>query len=263
MSQNKKLHEYAAALYKAQMEKTPIPPLTDQDSSLTIEDAYKIQQEVVQMKLDAGYRAIGKKIGLTSKEIRKQIGVFEPDYGIITSEGLLQDAGELYMENYIAPRIEAEIVFVLGKDITKDMYPVKASDIIDCTLGVAPALEIVDSRIKDWKIKIQDTISDSASYAAIVMGSQLTPLSGLDLSILGMAAYRNGELVHASSSAAVMGNPINAVIWLVNKMLGYGLEFKKGEVLLSGSLTAVFDMKAGDHIEVKFDRLGSVSLLIR
>ncbi|MGI6654197.1 MAG: 2-keto-4-pentenoate hydratase [Christensenellales bacterium] len=263
MSQTKNLHELAVALYNAQKTKTPIPPLTDQRDDLTIEDAYEIQQEVVQMKLADGYKIIGKKIGLTSKEIRKQIGVFEPDYGIITSEGLLTDGGELYMSDFIAPRIESEIVFVLGKDITKDMYPVKASDIIDCTLGVAPALEIVDSRIQDWRIKIQDTISDAASYAAIVTGSRLTPLKDLDLDIIGMAAYKNGELVQASCSAAVMGNPINAIIWLVNKMLSYGLEFKKGELLLSGSLTPVFDMQAGDHIQVKFDRLGSVSLLIR
>lgn len=263
MINQENLHEYATALYNAQVDKVPIAPLTDQCSSLTIEDAYAIQQEVVQMKLAAGHRVIGKKIGLTSKEIRKQVGVFEPDYGILTSEGLLTDGGELKMENFIAPRIEAEIAFILGKDIGKSMYPVKASDIIDCTLGVVPALEIVDSRIEDWKIRIQDTISDSASYAAIVMGSRLTPLTNLDLDIVGMAAYKNGELVHASSSAAVMGNPINAIIWLVNKMLGFGLEFKKGEVVLSGSLTPVFSMQAGDHVQVKFDHLGSVSLLIR
>lgn len=263
MSQSKNLHEYAVALYQAQLTKTPIAPLTEQCDSLTIQDAYAIAGQVVQMKLADGHHVIGKKVGLTSKEIRKQVGVFEPDYGVITSEGLLVDGGELHMDNFIAPRIEAEIAFVLGRDITPDMYPVKASDIIHCTLGVVPALEIVDSRIRDWKIKIQDTISDSASYAAIVMGSRITPLDDLDLDIIGMAAYKNGELVHASSSAAVMGNPINAMIWVVNKMLSLGLTFKKGEVVLSGSFTPVFDMQAGDHIFVKFDHLGTVSLLIR
>ena len=257
------LHQLAKDLYRAQVEKSPIPALTDNYPDLTIEDAYEIQQEVVRLKLQDGLKVIGKKIGLTSKEIRKQIGVFEPDYGIITSEGLLEDGGELHMDRYIAPRIESEIAFILKQDITLDMYPVMPSDIISATLGVVPALEIVDSRVKDWKIKIQDTISDSASYAAIAMGSRITPLDGLDLSIIGMAAYKNGELVQTASSAAVMGNPINAMVWLVNKMLSFGLTFKKGEVVLSGSFTPVFDIKAGDHVFVKFDRLGSVLLSIR
>lgn len=255
--------DLAKQLFDAQMNQQPIEALTDQEPSITIEDAYRIQMEVVKLKQQHGLKIIGKKIGLTGKAIREQIGVFEPDYGIITSEGLLMDGGELMMQDFIAPRIESEIAFVLSRDITKDMYPVMASDIIAATRGVMPALEIVDSRIKDWKIKIQDTVSDAASYAAIVLGSKLTPLSDLDLDVIGMAAYKNGELVSSGSSAAVMGNPINAMVWLANKLLSLGVELKAGEVILSGSFTPVFDIKKGDAIHVKFDRIGSVSLLIR
>ncbi|HHT50706.1 MAG TPA: 2-keto-4-pentenoate hydratase [Eubacteriaceae bacterium] len=253
----------ANELYTAQKTCTPIEAITDRYPQITIEEAYEVQLEVLKLKEADGIHVIGKKIGLTNKAIRDQIGVQEPDYGIITSEGLLLDGDFLYMDNFIAPRIETEIAFILSKDITKDIYPVKPTDIIEATYGIAPALEIVDSRVKDWKIKIQDTVSDAASYGAVVLGNRITKLKGLDLRLIGMAAYLNGELVQNGSSAAVMGNPINSMVWLANKLLNLGMEMKKGEIIISGSLTPVFDIKAGDTVNVIFDHLGSVSLAIR
>lgn len=257
------LKDLAKELYTSQKTRTPIEPISNRYPDITIEEAYEIQLEVVKLKEADGLHVIGKKIGLTNKPIRDQIGVQEPDYGIITSEGIILDGETLYMDHFIAPRIESEIAFILSKDITKEMYPVKPTDIIDATYGIAPALEIVDSRIKDWKIKIQDTVSDAASYAAIALGNRITKLDGLDLRLIGMAAYLNGELVQNGSSAAVMGNPINSMVWLANKLLSLGVEMKKGEIVLSGSLTPVFEIKNGDNVNVIFDHLGSVSLNIR
>ena len=137
-----------------------------------------------------------------------------------------------------------------------------SKDNLEATLGICPALEVVDSRIKDWKIKIQDTVSDAASYARIVVGNQVTPLDGLDLRVIGMATYLNGELVVSGSSASVMGNPIEAVKWLANKLLELGVELKKGEIILSGSLTPVFEIKKGDSITAVFDHLGEVSVKV-
>lgn len=255
--------QLARELYEAQKNSVPMIAITDRYPDITLEEAYEIQLEVVELKKKDGIHIIGKKIGLTNKPIREQIGVFEPDYGIITSDGLLYDGDVLHMSNFIAPRIESEIAFILGEDITMDQYPVKPCDIIRATYGIAPALEVVDSRIKDWKIKIQDTVSDAASYAAIVLGNKITRLDGLDLRILGMSAYQNGELVQHGSSGAVMGNPINAVVWLANKLLSLGLELKKDEIILSGSFTPVFPIQAGDTVHVVFDHLGEVSLCIR
>lgn len=255
----KLIKDCALEIYNAEKNCSPMGALTDRFSDITIEDAYKIQMAVVDLKLKDGEKIIGKKIGLTNKAIREQIGVHEPDYGIITSSGFVGDGGELDSTTLIAPRIEPEIAFVLKSDLTVDMYPVNNMDIINATLGICPALEVVDSRVKDWKIKIQDTISDSASYARIVLGNRITPLDGLDLRVIGMASYVNGELVTHGSSANVMGNPIEAVTWLTNKLLKYGVELKAGEIILSGSFTPVFSIKKGDSVLAIFDRLGEVS----
>lgn len=258
-----KMNEFAHMLYEAQKQRLPMIALTEQCPEITLDDAYQIQMKVIELKAQDGIKVIGKKIGLTNQAIREQIGVYEPDYATITSEGLYHDGGTLFMDNYIAPRIESEIAFILGSDLTIDMYPIKPCDIIQATYGIAPALEIVDSLIKNWKIKIQDTVSDSASYGGIVLGNKITKLDGLDLRVLGLAAYLNGELVQHGAGAAVMGNPINSLTWLANKCLSLGIELKKGEIILTGSFTPVFDIHENDHVHFIFDHLGEVSLNIR
>lgn len=225
---------------------------------ITIEDAYKIQDRVIELKLERGEKIIGKKIGLTSKGIREQIGVFEPDYGTLTDRGLIYGKEEIDLSTLIDPKIEAEIVFVLKEDLKGPV--VTPWDVIRATEGIMPALEIVDTRFNSWNFKIYDTISDSASYARIVVGDKMTKLDDLDLSVVGMASYKNGELINTASGAAVMGNPINSVVWLANKMIEFGNYLKKGEIVLSGSFTPVFPIKPGDHVNVIFDRIGSVTL---
>lgn len=225
---------------------------------ITIEDAYKIQDRVIELKLERGESIIGKKIGLTSKGIREQIGVFEPDYGTLTNRGLIIGKEELDLSTLIEPKIEPELVFILKDDLKGPV--VTPWDVISATEGVMPALEIVDTRFDSWNFKIFDTVADSASYAKIVVGDKMTKLDDLDLSIIGMASYKNGELIDTASGAAVMGNPINAVVWLANKMIEFGSYLKKGEVILSGSFTPVFPIEAGDYVNVSFDRIGSVTL---
>lgn len=224
---------------------------------VTMQDAYNIQNKVIELKLARGEVIIGRKIGLTSKGIREQIGVFEPDYGTLTNRGLVLNHEDIDVSKLIEPKIEAEIVFVLKSDLKGPV--VTPWDVINATEGIMPALEIVDTRYDSWNFKIFDTIADSASYARIITGDNLTKLDGVDLSVIGMATYKNGELINTASGAAVMGNPINSVVWLANKMLEFGNCLKKGEVILSGSLTPVFPFEKGDSIHVVFDRIGSVS----
>lgn len=239
---------------------TPIPPLTDRYTNITVPDAYAIQKAVIDLKTTRGENVIGKKIGLTSKGIRDQVGVQEPDYGIMTSAGVVLSGETIDLSKMICPRIEAEIIFVLKKDL--DMPFVTAWDVIDATAGVMPGLEIVDSRIQDWRIRIQDTVADGASYARVVTGgNRLVPINELDLSMVPMASYRNGELMFTSCGAAVMAsNPINSVVWLANKMASYGAPLRAGELILSGAFTPVFDFRPGDHVVARFGALGQVEL---
>lgn len=255
---NKELvNELAIELIDAEDNCKTIDRISTRYPDISMEDAYTIQDRVIELKLARGESIIGKKIGLTSKGIREQIGVFEPDYGTLTDRGLVLNHNEIDISKLIEPKIEAEIVFVLKSDLTGPI--VTPWDVINATEGIMPALEIVDTRYNSWNFKIFDTVADSASYARIITGDKLTKLDGIDLSLIGMATYKNGELVDTACGAAVMGNPINAVVWLANKMLELGNCLKKGEVILSGSLTPVFPFEAGDSIHVEFDRIGSVS----
>ena len=258
--ENALIEKLADELLAAEDNATPIPPLTDRYPDITVPDAYAIQKAVIDRKVARGEVVIGKKIGLTSQGIRDQIGVQEPDYGIMTSAGVVKDGECIDVSKMICPRIEAEIVFVLKKDLDKDY--ITAWDVIDATAGVMPALEVVDSRIQDWRIKIQDTVSDSASYARVVTGgNKLVPIDDLDLSMVPMASFRNGELMFTGCDAAVMGsNPVNSVVWLANKMKQYGSPLRAGELILSGAFTPVFDFRPGDHVYVRFGPLGNVSL---
>ena len=223
MMDQKLVQMLASELLQAEDTATPIPPLTDRYPDITIPDAYAIQKAVIDLKTARGETVIGKKIGLTSQGIRDQVGVQEPDYGVMTSAGVVNDGECIDVSRMICPRIEAEIVFVLKKTLDKDY--ITAWDVIDATAGVMPALEIVDSRIQDWRIKIQDTISDSASYARVVTGgNKLVPINDLDLSMVPMASLQAGELI------------------------------------LSGAFTPVFDFRPGDHVFVRFGPLGNVSL---
>ncbi len=178
----------------------------------------------------------------------------------MTDAGWVKDDECIDAGKMIYPRIEAEIVFVLKKDLDKKV--VTAWDVIDATAGVMPALEIVDSRIKDWRIKIQDTVSDAASYARVVTGgNRLVPINDLDLSMIPMTSFRNGELMYTGCGAAVMAsNPVNSVVWLANKMNSFGTPLRAGEIILSGAFTPVFDLRPGDHVFVRFGPLGNVSL---
>ena len=191
-------------------------------------------------------------------QLKAMLRVKEPDYGHILNGMVVMEGEEIPTSELIQPRIEGEMAFVLKKELKGP--GVTLTDVIRCSEGVIPSLEIIDSRITDWKIKLADTVADNASSARIVLGGKITPLLGLDLRTVGMTLEKNGEVVATATGAAVLGNPAHAVAWLANKLAVYGISLRKGEVVLSGSLTAALPVAAGDFIRADFGLLGDVKI---
>jgi 2-oxopent-4-enoate/cis-2-oxohex-4-enoate hydratase len=243
------------ALYAAWTEKRTIQPLIETHPEIKIEDAYKIQERYIARRLQAGESIIGKKIGVTSKPVQDFLGVFEPDFGQLTSGMLFTEAQGIKTSTLIQPKAEAELAFVLKKDLVGP--GITATDVLAATDYVVPCFEVVDSRITDWKIKIQDTVADNASCGVFVLGQDKVEPRKVDLSLAGMAVYRNGELHSTSVGAAVQGSPVNAVVWLANTLGRLGLPFRAGEIILSGSQSALIPVVAGDELKCTIGGVGS------
>lgn len=255
MSANRE--KLAESLYEARLRRTPCDPLTERFPGLTIADAYAISDLNLKRRLgQAGVRLVGKKIGLTSRAVQKQLGVEEPDYGYLTSDMNVPMGENVPLSALIQPRAEGETAFVLKKRL---MGPgVKPEDVIEATDYVVPCIEIIDSRVCDWKIKIQDTVADNASSALFVLGKDKRSLRGLDLPSLSMSLRVNGEERSKGTGAACLDNPVFAVTWLANKMGEHGVALEPGDVILSGAFGPVVPVKAGERVDVEFAGLGAV-----
>lgn len=245
-------------LYDALKGRHVVEPLTSRHADITIDDAYRIQQRLNTRRIDAGERIIGKKIGVTSAAVMNMLGVYQPDFGMLT-DGMVYNEGEAIPANtLIQPKAEGEIAFVLKKDLIGP--GVTGADVLAATEGVMACFEIVDSRIKDWKIKIQDTVADNASCGVFVLGDKLVDPRGVDLNTCGMILEKNGEIVATGAGAAALGAPVNAVAWLANTLGRRGIPLKAGEVILSGSLAIMVPVKAGDSLRVTIGGIGGCSV---
>ncbi|OVZ59809.1 2-oxopent-4-enoate hydratase [Pigmentiphaga sp. NML030171] len=245
-------------LYQALTGRTVVDPLTSRHPGITIENAYHIQQRMIERRVQAGERIIGKKIGVTSRAVMNMLGVYQPDFGYML-DGMIYNEGEaIDIGTLIQPKAEGEIAFILKKDL---MGPgISNADVLAATECVMPCFEIVDSRIRDWKIKVQDTVADNASCGVFVLGDQAVDPRKIDLSLCGMVLEKNGEIVATGAGAAALGSPLNAVTWLANTMGRLGIPLKAGEVILSGALAAMFPAQAGDNFRVSIGGLGSCSV---
>jgi len=249
MIDEEKIVEFAQELVAAEDERKPIDPITER-AELSIEDAYKIQLEIIKMKTGRGEKVVGKKIGLTSKRMQQAIGVYQPDFGHITDKMIIAEGYPIPLSELIQPKIEVEIAFILKDDLIGP--GVTAAEVLRCTMGFLPAFEVIDSRIKGWKIKIQDTIADNASIGRVILGSPLSNLYGIDLRSVGVVVRKNGEVIETAAGAAVLGNPLESVAWLANKLSEHGVNPSAGEIVLSGSLIAPIEIKLGDVIQAEF-----------
>lgn len=245
-------------LFDAMRARAVVEPLSSRYPALTIDDAYCIQQVMNERRLAAGERIIGHKIGLTSKVVMQMLGVDQPDFGVLTDAMLHNDGATIDSSSSIQPKAEGEIAFLLKRDLCGP--GVSAVDVLAATEGLMACFEIVDSRVRDWKIKIQDTIADNASCGALVLGGRLIDPRDVDLVHCGMVLEKNGEVVATGAGAAAMGSPANAVAWLANALGARGVKLKAGEVILSGSLAAMVPAARGDNLRVEIGGLGTCSV---
>lgn len=248
----------ADALAAAERDRAPIPPLTDTWPGIDVEDAYAVQRLLAEGRIAAGARLRGLKVGLTAKAMQQMLGVDEPDYGHLFDDMFVLEGGAIDTSQLTAPRVEVELAFVLGERLQGP--GVTVADVLRATAYVCPSLEIIDSRVADWKIKLADTIADNGSSCKVVLGGSPATLDSIDPRLIGATLRINGELVETGATGAVLGNPVNAVAWLANKLAPYGIALEAGYTVLPGSCTKAVNVSAGDTVRADFDGIGHVTV---
>ena len=247
-------------LFDALRQRRTLAPLTARHADITIDDAYRISLRLLERREAAGERLIGKKIGVTSKPVQDMLGVFQPDFGFLTDAMQFADGATVSLKQagLIQPRAEGEIAFMLKSDLQGP--GVTREDVLAATEWVAPCFEIVDSRIHDWKIKIQDTVADNASCGVFVVGTRHTDPRALDLAAAAMQMWKNDAPAGSGLGSAVQGHPAEAVAWLANTLGAFGIPFRAGELILSGSLAPLVPALAGDRFTMQIEGLGGCSV---
>ncbi len=248
----------AADLAEAERTRVPMDPLTAAHPDIDVVDAYEIQLINIRARVADGARVIGHKVGLSSAAMQKMMGVDEPDYGHLLAEMQVFEDVAVQSSRFLYPRVEVEVGFVLADDLpgagcTED-------DVLAATAAFAPAIELIDTRIKDWKIKLCDTIADNASSAGWVLGEARVSPKDIDIRTIDAVLTNNGEVVAQGRSDAVLGNPVTAVAWLARKVDQFGVRLRAGDIVLPGSCTRAIDAPPGSHFVADFTGLGSVEL---
>jgi 2-keto-4-pentenoate hydratase len=246
----------AQRIRKAYESGTATAPLRDELTPGDVASAYAVQKINTEHWLRQGRRLVGRKIGLTSVAVQKQLGVDQPDYGMLYADMAMYDGEELSMSKVMQPKVEAEVALVLERDL--DRPGIGSAELISAVAYALPAIEIVGSRIEKWNIKIQDTIADNASSGMFVLGNEPKKLDGLDLRLCGMVMEKRGDQVSVGAGAACLGHPLNAALWLARTMVEVGAPLKAGDIIMSGALGPMAAVAAGDVVDVRISGLGSV-----
>jgi 2-keto-4-pentenoate hydratase len=250
--------ELAADLAQAERSREPIAPLTSAHPDIDVIDAYEIQLINIRQRVAEGARILGHKVGLSSLAMQQMMGVDEPDYGHLLDEMQVFEDIPVHAGRYLYPRVEVEVGFILsadlpGADCTED-------DVLAATEALVPSIELIDTRITDWKIALCDTIADNASSAGFVLGAARVSPADIDVKAIDAVLTRNGEVIAEGRSDAVLGNPVTAVAWLARRVESFGVRLRKGDVVLPGSCTKAIDARPGDQFVADFTGLGSVHL---
>lgn len=251
----------ADKIFQAQVSKVSINPIRNEIEKQDLQSAYKIQEYNINRQLENGQKIVGKKIGLTSKKVQAQLGVNQPDFGILLDNMQIENDAILPYSELQQPKAEAEIAFILKKDLTES--PLTLETVIEAVDYAVAAIEIVGSRIKNWDIQITDTIADNASSSHFVLGKEKVNLNVLDLETCEMQLYKNGNISSEGNGKACLGNPLNAVLWLAQKMKELGQPLQKNEIILSGALGPMVILEKGDQIKASISKLGDVSFQVK
>jgi 2-oxo-hept-3-ene-1,7-dioate hydratase len=257
------IQQAAARLDAAERSREQVRQFSLDFPNITIEDAYAIQRAWVDMKLKAGRKLVGHKIGLTSRAMQVSSNITEPDYGALLDDMLFEEGSDIPFERFIVPRVEVELAFILGKPLRGPNCSI--FDVLEATEWVVPALEIIDARIQqidpDSKVtrKVFDTISDNAANAGVVMGGRPVRPNDIDLRRVPAILYRNGVIEESGVSAAVLNHPAKGVAWLANKLAPYDVTLEAGQIILGGSFTRPVTASPGDTFHVDYDQLGSIA----
>ncbi len=256
------IESLAAELWHARLQRESVAPLRDRAQAAGLEPtaarAYAIQRANRDRRVRHGDRVVGRKIGLTSRAVQRQLSVDAPDYGDLWASTACGDGDEIAIDAFLQPKVEAEVALVLGRDV--DQPDATVADLIRATEFALAAIEIVDSRIADWKIGLFDTIADNASAGAFVLGADPQRLHQMRLREAGMSLLRQGEVVSEGSARDCLGHPLNAAAWLARTLSREGTPLRAGDIVLTGALGPMVPARAGDAFEARIDGLGSVSV---
>lgn len=247
----------AQALREARALRRPIAPISVSHGIQGLAAAYAVAEINTRAQVDAGRRVVGMKVGLTSKAVQLQLGVDQPDFGVLFDDMEVLSGQDVSMQRLMQPKVEAEVAFVVGRDFLAKTP--SYAEFLSVIAYALPAIEIVDSAITDWKISLVDTVADNASCGMFVLGDQPVALGQLSLGELGMSMTKNGQVVSVGTGAACLGHPLRAAYWLARTMAAHGQGLKAGEIILSGALGPMVPVAAGDHLHAQIGALGSVS----
>jgi 2-oxo-3-hexenedioate decarboxylase len=253
------IKKIAHFLCQAEEERREVVRITNEYPDITVEEAYEIQEALVGIKLEQGYQIVGPKMGLTSQAKMKQMNVEEPIYGYVF-DYMVESGGEISIDDYIHPKAEAEIAFVLGQDV--EGPNATARQVLAATEYVVPALEIIDSRYQNFQFTLPDVVADNASSSGVVFGSQLKRPDEFELDLVGVTLSINGKLRELGAGAAVLGHPAEAVAMLANMLARKGLKLKAGQTILAGAITGAVMLSRGDSVSARFDGMGTVEFTV-
>ena len=244
----------AERLHQARMTSITCMPVRDLIGADNIDAAYAVQALGTARAVSEGRQIVGRKIGLTAESVQRQLGVNQPDFGTLLGDMAIGDGEEIAWTRVLQPKVEGEVALVLERDVTADMPTI--ADLVRATGYAIPAIEIVDSRISQWDIRIADTVADNASSGLFVLGGPPRPLGGLDLLTCGMVLRVNGRAASFGAGAACLGHPLNAAVWLARRLAAEGQKLRAGDLLLTGALGPMVAVKPGDAVEVAIGGLG-------
>jgi 2-keto-4-pentenoate hydratase len=251
------LNELADRLWQAEVDHVPVEPISQDRPDLTVEDAYVIQDRNVTRRVTAGSVVRGRKVGLSTSRAQKLTGIDEPDCGVLLDDMFLDDSEEVPFDALLQPRVVSVMALVMASDLAGP--GVTTADVLTAVGGVMPAIEVVDSRIADWRTLAVDTVADNASTGRVVLGGRISRVIDLDLRLEGMLLHRNGAPIESGAGAAALGSPARSVAWLANRLGRLGAGLRRGDVVLPGALHRMVPVRAADCFQAHFAHLGTVT----